>query len=187
MLRGFLQVKRHGTGHRISVTFSWEHPLHGTQSEGKAGLGRLAQSQGLGSACAISSQLPEWASCHCWWPGHSDPSLYSLPGCFVCSGTMVYVICCSKQRSYQLSPVVSWSTHPLFPCHPLHGCLGSSQPSDCGSLINKLIATLLWSHILCDCVELINFFWESLHLHPVFSEYSIPDNNFLFFWSPVKT
>lgn len=158
----------------------WKQVLcSGTQCKGE---GRLARSQGLGSACAISSQFTEWTSCHCWSPwGHSDPSLYLLPRWFVCSGTTwAWWMWSAAKRTN----CISWNlfcpewTQSQLSTFSLHGYLGSSQWSDCGCVINKLIATLLWCHVLPGSVELQNFFWKSLHLHPAFSEYSIPDKFF---------
>lgn len=176
-LRGLLQVKRNGTGRRISVTFlalhlktcpvQW-HPVWGR--------GRLAQSQGLGSACAISSQFSEWTSCHCWASGHTDP-LYLLPRCCVCFGTM-WAWCMWPAAKGKDCLSLALSTFSLPSSAWLFGLLTVIRV---WSVISKLTDTLLGSHSLCDTVELPNLFWESLHLHPVFSEYSISDRFFPIF------
>lgn len=186
--RGFLQVKRDGRGHRIWVTFPALHlqtcPLqwHPGPGGGEAG----SESRAWLSMCYLIPVQSEH-------PATADPQVTVTPASIYCHAVLLALeprghdVCdlLLKGKIVWVEPCYvlagHWPKHPLFPCHPLHGYLGSSQPSECGSVLNKLLATLLWSHILRDSVELRNFFWESLQLHPMFSEYSTPDKFFPFF------
>lgn len=185
-------MKRYGTGHRIWVTFPALHPKTCPVQWHRVGGGWPRVKAWL-SLCYLIP-VPRVNIL----PGLSLGSRWPLPlfiatlVCLLRGHVGSYGECdlLLKGKILWVEPCCVLAGHrhnlPLFPCHPLRGSLGSSQRSECGSVIAKLTATLLWSHILWHCGTAQPFLGISsptpsiLRIHYPWQIFPI------FFWSPMK-